>query len=104
MIDVILWQRRYLAHLLQEYSKMCEVAETAAKLIKTVHKAVSSPLAMYELTEGDARDMTFAQTLPNEPHPALLQACHRCFCRILLSRTEGRAYHFKQLFALGKIP
>ena len=75
VIDVILWQRRYLANMLQEYSKMCEVAETAAKLIKTLRRAILSPVAMYELTEGDARDMTFAQTLPNEPHPALLQAC-----------------------------
>ena len=24
-------------------------------------------MAMYELTEGDTRDVTFAQTLPNEP-------------------------------------
>ena len=83
---------------------MFEVAETAAKLVKTLRQAVLSPLAMYELTEGDTRDVTFAQTLPNEPHPALLQACPGCFGRVLHSRTEGRAYHFKQPMELGKIP
>ena len=79
VIDVILWQRRYLAHLYTEYSKMFQVAETAAKLVTTLRQAVMSPLAMYELTEGDTRDVPFAQTLPNEPHPALLQAYPGCF-------------------------
>ena len=103
-IDILLWQRRYLAHLPQEYSKMFQVAETAAKLVTTLRQAVMSPLAMYELTEGDTRDVTFAQTLPNEPHPALLQACPGCFDRVLHSRTEGRAYPVKQPLAPGKIP
>ena len=66
-IDMLLWQRRYLVHLHQEYSKMFEVADTAAKLVKTLQQAVLSPLAMYELTVGDTRDVHFAQTLPNEP-------------------------------------
>ena len=66
-IDILLWQRRYLAHLYTEYSKMFQVAETAAKPVTTLRQAVMSPLAMYELTEGDTRDVTFAQTLPNEP-------------------------------------
>ena len=34
-IDILLRQRRYLGHLHQEYSKMFEVPETAAKLVKT---------------------------------------------------------------------
>ena len=46
---------------------MFVVAETAAKLVTTVRETVLSPLAMYELTEGNSRDVTFAQTLPNEP-------------------------------------
>ena len=46
---------------------MFQVAETAAKLVTTLRQAVMSPLAMYELTEGDTRDVTFAQALPNEP-------------------------------------
>ena len=33
-IDILLRQRRYLGHLHQEYSKMFEVPETAAKLVK----------------------------------------------------------------------
>ena len=83
---------------------MFQVAETAAKLVTTLRQAVMSPLAMYELTEGDTRDVTFAQTLPNEPHPALLQACPGCFDRVLHSRTEGRASPVKQPLALDKIP
>lgn len=67
-VDILLWQRRYLAHLLQEYSGMfIKVADSAAKLVTIFRQAVLSPLAMYELTEGDTRDVTFAQTLPNEP-------------------------------------
>ena len=41
-------QRRCLAHLPQEYSAMFEVAESAAKLVKTFRHAVSSPLAMFK--------------------------------------------------------
>ena len=46
---------------------MFEVGETSTKLVKTLRQAILSPLAMYELTEGNARDVHFAQTLPNEP-------------------------------------
>ena len=46
---------------------MFEVAETAAKVATKVREAVQSPLAMYELTEGDNKDVTFGQSLPNEP-------------------------------------
>ena len=66
-IDILLWQRRYLVHLQQEYSGMFKVAESAAEALKTLKQAVLSPLAMYKLTEGDSRDVTFAQALPNEP-------------------------------------
>ena len=89
VIDVILWQRRYLAHLLQEYSKMCEVAETAAKLITKLRQAISSPLAMYELTEGDARDTTFAQTLPNEPLQLFFKHAHDVFAGIYTPELKG---------------
>ena len=75
---------------------MFQVAETAAKLVTTLRQAVLSPLAMYELTEGDTRDVTFAQTLPNEPHPALLQACPGCFGWVLHCRIEGRARQYKK--------
>ena len=83
---------------------MFEVAETAAKVVTKVRESVQSPLAMYELTEGDARDVTFGPTLPNEPHPALLQASPGCFGLVLPSRTEGRARQYKQPMALGKFP
>ena len=46
---------------------MFEVGETSTKLVKTLRQAILSPLAMYELTEGNDRDVHFAQTLPNEP-------------------------------------
>ena len=75
---------------------MFQVAETAARLVTTLRQAVLSPLAMYELTEGDTRDVTFAQTLPNEPHPALLQACPGCFGWVLHCRSEGCAHQYKQ--------
>ena len=67
MIDIFLWQRRYLAHLQQEYSGMFKVVESAAVLTMTLGRAVLSPLAIYKLTEGDTRDVTFVQALPNEP-------------------------------------
>ena len=46
---------------------MLEVADTAAKVVNKVREAVQSPLGMYELTEGDDKDVTFGQSLPNEP-------------------------------------
>ena len=66
-VDVLLWQRRYVSHLQKEYPDMFKVAESAAKCVTTLQQVVLSPLAMYELTEGDARDLTFVQALPNEP-------------------------------------
>ena len=65
-VDILLWQRRYLAHLLQDYSGMFTVAESVAKPLMTLREVVMSPLAMYELTLGESRDVTFAQALPNE--------------------------------------
>ena len=58
------------------YPKIFEVAESAAQLIVKVKDTVQNPMAMYELTEGEFRDLTFATSLPNEPHPALLPARH----------------------------
>ena len=46
---------------------MFEVSAKLFKLVNTLRQAILSPLAMYELTEGNARDVHFAQTLPNEP-------------------------------------
>ena len=46
---------------------MFKVAESAAKPLMTLRAAVMSPLAMYELTQGDSHDVTFAQALRNEP-------------------------------------
>ena len=57
-----------MSHFIQAYPKIFQVAESAAKLIMTVRDIVQSSLAMYDLTEGPSRDMTFAQSLPNEPH------------------------------------
>ena len=37
-------------------------------LIMTVRDTVQSSLAMYDLAEGLSRDMTFAKSLPKEPH------------------------------------
>ena len=73
---------------------MLEVADTAAKVVNKVREAVQSPLGMYELTEGDNKDVTFGQSLPNEPHPALLQARPGCFGWVLQSRTEGCARQY----------
>ena len=71
---------------------MFQVAETAAKHVTTLRQAVQRPMAIYELTEGDTRDMTFAQTLPNEPHPALLQACPE----VIDVRWHCRDHHVRQ--------
>ena len=49
------------------YPKIFEVAESAAQLIVKVKDTVQNPMAMYELTEGEFRDLTFATSLPNEP-------------------------------------
>ena len=46
---------------------MFKVVESAAKPLKALQQAVLSLLAMYELTEGDTRDVIFAQALSNEP-------------------------------------
>ena len=67
VIEILLWQRRYFWQLYQEYFKMFEVSAKLFKLVNTLRQAILSPLAMYELTEGNARDVHFAQTLPNEP-------------------------------------
>ena len=67
-IDVSLWNHRYMSHFIQAYPNIFQVAESAAKLIMTVRDIVQSSLAMYDLTEGPSRDMTFAQSLPIEPH------------------------------------
>ena len=48
---------------------MFTVADSAAKLIVTLRQTVLCLLAMFELTEGDTRDVTFVQALPNEPLP-----------------------------------
>ena len=45
---------------------MFKVAESAAKLIVTLRQTVLCLLAMFELTEGDTRDVIFVQALPNE--------------------------------------
>ena len=68
---------------------MCEVAETAAKLITKLRQAISSPLAMYELTEGDARDMTFAQTLPNNPLQLFFKHAHDVLAGIYTPELAG---------------
>ena len=46
---------------------MFQVAESVARVIQTVKSNIHNPLAMYEQTEGDSRDVTFVQSLPNEP-------------------------------------
>ena len=86
-IDMLLWQRRYLVHMHQEYSKMFD--EPAAKLVKTLREAVLSPLAMYELTQGDTRDVHFAQTLPNEPLRLFFKHAQDVLCGFYTAELKG---------------
>lgn len=55
VVDILLWQRRYLAHLLQEYSGMFnnKVAESAAKLVTTLRQAVLSLVAAKRVIRCD---------------------------------------------------
>ena len=52
-VDILLWQRRYLAHLLQEYSGMFDkVADSAAKLA-TMRQTVQSLVAANRVIRCD---------------------------------------------------
>ena len=75
-IDTILWQRRYIIQLTHDYPKMFEVAESAASAVQVqkVQALIQSPLAMYELMDSADRDLTFSQSLPNEPLRMFFQA------------------------------
>ena len=78
-IDSILWQRRYIIQLTEDYPRMFEVAESVACAVQQVKKVqvlIQSPLAMYELMEGANCDVTFAQSLPNEPLRMFLKHLH----------------------------
>ena len=78
-IEAILWQRRYILELVRTYPKAFEVAESATKdkdKIQKVKALFMHPLAMHEALDSADRDLTFAQSLPNEPLRLLFKHVH----------------------------
>ena len=90
-IDSILWQRRYIIQLTHDYSKMFDVAESAASAVQVqkVKDIIQSPLAMHELMDSADRDLTFSQSLPNEPLRMLFKHLHDVFTGFYSPEVKG---------------
>ena len=83
-IESILWQRRYIIQLTRDYPKMFEVVEpvaagTDAVKVEKVQELIKSPLAMYEFMDSTDRDLTFAQSLPNQALRLFFKHLHDVF-------------------------
>ena len=89
-VDTILWQRRYIKQLLKDYPMMFEVDGSAAKgPLQKLQALSTSPLAMYELMESANRDLTFSQSLPNEPIRMFFKHLHDVFAGYYSPEVKG---------------
>ena len=89
--DSILWERRYIIQLTHDYSKMFDVAESAASAVQVqkVKDIIQSPLAMHELMDSADRDLTFSQSLPNEPLRMFFKHLHDVFTGFYSPEVKG---------------